>query len=247
MNVPKSHPRYKSLKARERLSALSDKGVVARTGLIAHGRGEAFDYFLGERTSPEGELAIKVAAYRLVSAEHPVLSINGNVAALAGKEMIALSKAVPAPLEVNLFHRTRERIGLVADYLEMLGAKDLLGREARKRIPGLEQPRGLCTEEGIYSADAVLVPLEDGDRAQALKKMGKLVIAIDLNPLSRTAIVADITIVDELTRAIPLLAMHVKKAKKSPASYKKLAVGYDNARNLAAVRKRMAANMARGK
>jgi 4-phosphopantoate--beta-alanine ligase len=33
--------------------------------------------------------------------------------------------------------------------------------------------------------------------------MGKVVIAIDLNPLSRTARTATITIVDELTRALP--------------------------------------------
>ena len=33
--------------------------------------------------------------------------------------------------------------------------------------------------------------------------MGKTVIAIDLNPLSRTARSATLTIVDELTRALP--------------------------------------------
>ena len=57
--------------------------------------------------------------------------------------------------------------------------------------------------KGIFSADVVLVPLEDGDRCQALVNMGKTVIAIDLNPLSRTARSATITIVDELTRALP--------------------------------------------
>ena len=35
--------------------------------------------------------------------------------------------------------------------------------------------------------------------------MGKQVIAIDLNPLSRTAQTAHITIVDELTRCLPLI------------------------------------------
>jgi 4-phosphopantoate--beta-alanine ligase len=33
--------------------------------------------------------------------------------------------------------------------------------------------------------------------------MGKRVIAIDLNPLSRTARTATLTVVDELTRALP--------------------------------------------
>jgi len=47
------------------------------------------------------------------------------------------------------------------------------------------------------------VPLEDGDRCEALVKMGKTVIALDLNPLSRTARMATLTIVDELTRALP--------------------------------------------
>ena len=55
----------------------------------------------------------------------------------------------------------------------------------------------------MFSADVILVPLEDGDRCEALVKMGKTVIAIDLNPLSRTARKATLTIVDELTRALP--------------------------------------------
>ncbi len=38
---------------------------------------------------------------------------------------------------------------------------------------------------------------------EALVDMGKTVIAIDLNPLSRTARSATLTIVDELTRALP--------------------------------------------
>jgi len=244
MKVPPGHPRRKSLEAREKLSSLSDKGIVARTGLIAHGRGEAFDYFLGETTPPEAELAIRAAAYRLAAARHPVLSVNGNVAALAGREMIALSRAVPAPIEINLFHRTRARVGLVSSYMESLGARGLLGRAAKNRIPGLAQPRAWCSGEGIFKADVVLVPLEDGDRTQALAGVGKFVIAVDLNPMSRTSVAADITIVDELTRAIPLLTKHVRLAKKSMASYRKAALAFDNAANLAAVRRRMASNLA---
>ena len=55
----------------------------------------------------------------------------------------------------------------------------------------------------MFSADLILVPLEDGDRCGALVGMGKTVIAIDLNPLSRTARTSTLTIVDELTRALP--------------------------------------------
>ena len=45
-----------------------------------------------------------------------------------------------------------------------------------------------------------MVPLEDGDRCEALVKMGKTVIVVDLNPLSRSAKMASITIVDEISR-----------------------------------------------
>ncbi|MEF8847609.1 MAG: phosphopantothenate/pantothenate synthetase family protein, partial [Candidatus Thermoplasmatota archaeon] len=76
--------------------------------------------------------------------------------------------------------------------------------------------------EGIYSADVILVPLEDGDRCEALKKMGKKVIAIDLNPLSRTARCADVTIVDNVIRAIPNLISFVKDFKRKENERKDL-------------------------
>jgi 4-phosphopantoate--beta-alanine ligase len=57
----------------------------------------------------------------------------------------------------------------------------------------------------MYAADVVLVPLEDGDRCEVLVGMGKKVIAIDLNPLSRTAKKATLTVVDEVTRALPVI------------------------------------------
>ena len=71
----------------------------------------------------------------------------------------------------------------------------------------------MCDKDGIFSADVVLVPLEDGDRCQALKDMGKTVIVIDLNPLSRSARTADITIVNNVVRAIPNIDRWVKKLK----------------------------------
>ena len=67
----------------------------------------------------------------------------------------------------------------------------------------LSHDRALSYPEGTGKADVILVPLEDGDRCEALMKMGKTVIAIDLNPLSRTARMASLTIVDEVTRALP--------------------------------------------
>jgi 4-phosphopantoate--beta-alanine ligase len=241
VKVPRTHPRYKSLKTREALSKLSDEGVVARTGLIAHGRGEAFDYMLGERTHPFAERAAEAAAARLLLAKNPVLSVNGNVAALAGREMIALGRAVPAKLEVNLFHRSAARIGRVASHLEKLGARGVLGRKAARLIPKLAQPRAHCTEEGIFSADVVFVPLEDGDRAEALVRFGKTVIAVDLNPLSRTARAAHVTIVDELTRAVPNVTTAVNRMKRWPGkSLRRVADAYDNGDGLAEAGRAMA-------
>ncbi|NIM45309.1 MAG: DUF137 domain-containing protein, partial [Nitrososphaeria archaeon] len=62
-----------------------------------------------------------------------------------------------------------------------------VGETSSARIPELRSERRKVDARGIYSADVVLVPLEDGDRTEALRRMGKSVIAIDLNPLSRTA------------------------------------------------------------
>jgi 4-phosphopantoate--beta-alanine ligase len=43
--------------------------------------------------------------------------------------------------------------------------------------------------------------------------MGKKVIAVDLNPLSRTASAAQITIVDNVVRAIPHMISEAKRLK----------------------------------
>jgi 4-phosphopantoate--beta-alanine ligase len=203
MAVSKSHPRYESLRKREKIIQGMRDGIVAEAGPIAHGRGEAFDYLLGERTHPEADLAEKVAAYHLIFAEHPVISVNGNTAVLASKELIKLSKVTSAPLEINLFYRTEKRIHKIAELLDAHGAEVVLGIESDGEIPGLDHKRALCSEEGTMKADVILVPLEDGDRTLALKNMGKTVITIDLNPLSRTSMASDVSIVDEVTRALP--------------------------------------------
>jgi len=82
---------------------------------------------------------------------------------------------------------------------------NILGRESDGRIEGLEGPRSICSSEGIEKADVVLVPLEDGDRCEALVNLGKQVLVVDLNPLSRTAKMATVTIVDEISRAAEIL------------------------------------------
>src|SRR3990172_4191571 len=50
MLINPSHPRYLSLKYREQLVQGVKMGITSTAGLIAHGRGEAFDYLLGEKT-----------------------------------------------------------------------------------------------------------------------------------------------------------------------------------------------------
>ena len=213
--IPKTHPRYYSLITREKISDGLKKGLVHETGLIAHGRGEAFDYLIGEKTITVADEACKVSAAALLLAKHPVISVNGNVVALVSKEIISLSEKIPAILEVNLFHRTNDRVIKIIKVLKKHGAKQVLGIKADERIPRLDHDRGLCDKDGIFSADVVLVSLEDGDRCQALMDMGKTVIAIDLNPLSRTAKTANITIVDNVIRAIPNIEKWINKLKGS--------------------------------
>tara|TARA_B100000676_G_scaffold125812_1_gene125171 strand:- start:2170 stop:2874 length:705 start_codon:yes stop_codon:yes gene_type:complete len=207
---PKDHPRYKSLLAREKLVDAAD--VVAKQGLIAHGRGEAFDYLLGEQTCLPALSAIKASAAALIEAKNAVISVNGNVVALAAREVARLSEVSGAKVEVNLFHRTPERVKGLTKMMKKVGI-DALGENADDKIPGLSSERAKCCSDGIGAADVVLVPLEDGDRCEALVNMGKKVITIDLNPLSRTAQTAHITIVDELTRCLPLLSEFVKEKK----------------------------------
>jgi 4-phosphopantoate---beta-alanine ligase len=239
-NIPGDHPRAASLRTRERMKDAVVAGLVHPTGLIAHGRGEAFDYLLGERTPPEALEAIQEAARRLRAARHPVLSLNGNVVALAAEACVALAHAHRAlRLEVNLFHRTEERVARLVAAMEAAGAKGVLGRDPDFRIPGLSSDRARCSKAGIGDADVVLVPLEDGDRCQALKAMGKTVVTVDLNPLSRTAQAADVTIVDELTRALPLLGKAL--AGPPPAA----PAPYDNRDVLRRVRERMAEHLTR--
>jgi 4-phosphopantoate--beta-alanine ligase len=211
--IPKSHPRYLSLMVREKMSQAMRDGLVHETGLIAHGRGEAFDYLIGEETIPMADVAEKVAASALLCAENPVISVNGNVVALVGEDCISLANSIPAKLEVNLFHRTDRRMDKLIKELEKHGAEKVFGKKGDMRIPGLNHDRGLCDKEGVFSADVVLVPLEDGDRCQALKNMGKKVIAIDLNPLSRTARTASITVVDNVMRAVSNIENWVRRLR----------------------------------
>lgn len=232
--IPKGHPRYWSLVRRERLVEAFEAGIVAPQGLIAHGRGEAFDYLIGEETAPFALEAERVAAAMLLTARRPVISVNGNYAALAAEAIAGLQEVTGAIVEVNLFYRTEDRVRRIEEWLREAGVKRVLGSGCeRERLPGLESPRGIVCREGIYSADFVLVAIEDGDRTEALRRAGKGVAAIDLNPLSRTARAANVTIVDEAERAtrnMEKLAGELRGAKRS--ELERLIAGYDNGRVL---------------
>ena len=233
--IPRSHPRAKSLLIRKRLVKGFDDGLVAKEGLLAQGRGEAFDYLLGERTGKAARQAIRAAAAQILLAKMPVISVNGNIAALSSKSIVRLSKRIQGKLEVNLFYASTQRKRAIIKALKEEGAGEILGSNLRpsKILQGVDSARRVVDKDGIFAADVVIVPLEDGDRTAALRKAGKIIITFDLNPLSRTSQTANITIVDNVTRAIDLLIDESKKlSKKNQKSLQKIVNDFDNKENL---------------
>jgi 4-phosphopantoate--beta-alanine ligase len=232
--IPEDHPRADSLKVRHKVIEGFEGDVVATAGLFAHGRGEAFDYIIGEKTHSQAIEAIKAALALIKLADRPIFSINGNIAALSPAEIVKFSELSGMDLEINLFYRTEKRENAIANHLRKFGARKILGiGPKREKIPELSSERRLVDSEGIIIADVVLVPLEDGDRTEALRKLGKKVITIDLNPLSRTAQWSNITIVDNFIRAIKLFNeywLEIEKMKKD--ELKSIVNSFDNKLNL---------------
>ena len=228
----KSHPRYQSLLMRHRLELAAKAGMLADSALIAHGRGEAYDYLLGEKTIPSAHDATMEALAHLQNANSAVISLNGNAIALAGLELLKLASLLNIPVEVNIFYRTPERMNALLSHLNKIKDDnnldvEILGENPDAKISGLEGPRANCCKDGIYDSDVILVPLEDGDRCEALVAMGKTVLVIDLNPLSRSARMGSVTIVDELSRvANNLLTGTMQKISRIPRS------DYDNSQYL---------------
>ncbi len=238
--VPPSHPRFASLVARERIVAGVEAGVTSMHGLIAQGRGEAFDYLLGETTHPFAVKAIEAAAALLLRARHPVISVNGNVAALAASDIVRLGALADAPLEVNIFHSSRARERAIRQALKAAGAARVLMPSRTTVLPGLDHNRRFVHPGGIAPADVVFVPLEDGDRCEALRRAGKDVITVDLNPLSRTARTATITIVDNLVRCLPRLCEQVAALRqRGPAAWSRILLRYRHERVLLAAERRL--------
>ena len=165
----------------------------------------------------------------------PVISVNGNIAALCPKQIVRLSKQIKAKLEVNLFYTNEKRKRAIIKTLKKNGANEILGSSnaSSRKLPGIDSARRIVDKDGIFVADVVVVPLEDGDRTMALRKAGKTVITFDLNPLSRTSQTANITIVDNVTRAIDVLINESKKlSKKNQKSLLKIISDFDNKKNL---------------
>ncbi len=233
--IPKDHPRYQSLLSRNKIVSAYKSGILADAGMIAHGRGEAFDYLIGEKTIETAENAIEAAAAALILAKNPVISVNGNTASLVPEHVVNLAHILNAKIEINLFYRTPERVKAIWKVLKDHGAKEILGTEDEdfKHIKGLSSPRGNVSTGGMYNADVIMVPLEDGDRTEALVKLGKFVVAIDLNPLSRTSRTASLTVVDNITRAMPCLIDKINKLKnKDSNELNELIDNFNNISNL---------------
>ncbi len=203
--IPKDHPRYLSLTIREAIIKGMHQKVVAEAGLIAHGRGEAFDYLLGERSPPFAMRQQEFAVLTMLQAENPIISVNGNLAAMCPEETVVLGKLLNAPLEINLFYRSQEREQAIKKTLIDAGADIILGLDPdyQDTIEELSHLRRIVDSRGISTSDCVFVPLEDGDRAQALKRLGKSVVTVDLNPLSRTSLTATVSITNNIIRSVP--------------------------------------------
>ena len=213
--IPKSHPRYESLVLRDKIVKATKDGYLADSAMIAHGRGEAFDYLLGEKTIFPAKRAMYVAVATILLAKNPVISVNGNTTALAIDEIIKFAKNVNAKIEINLFYKTDERVEKITKLYKKHGYNQILGTkdDEIKYLEDIKNPRASASKNGIYSADTVLVPLEDGDRAEILSKTGKKTITIDLNPLSRTSQTSNISIVDNVVRAFPFMTKIAKDLK----------------------------------
>lgn len=233
--IPKSHPRYESLLLRDKIVKASKEGYLAESAMIAHGRGEAFDYLIGEKTTYPAKRAMYVAVAALLLSNNPVISVNGNATALACDEIIELARSVNAKIEINLFYRTDDRVKIITQLYKDHGYKEILGSldDDIEYLNEIKNSRSSASKTGIYSADTILIPLEDGDRAEILKKSGKNIITIDLNPLSRTSKMSDVSIVDNVVRALPFMTKIAGDLKSQDKDFlKEMIKEFDNETNL---------------
>ena len=233
--IAPTHPRASSLIIREKLVDGFKNGIVVPHGLIAHGRGEAFDYLLGEKTTKYAYEAEKAAVCLLLLSKKSIISVNGNTAALCARDLVTLSNVTKSRIEVNLFHKSVARSNAIARILKKEDAFDVLGLDDKSRmmIKDISSNRKYVDKNGIMNSDTIFVALEDGDRTESLVKMGKKVISVDLNPLSRTAIASNITIVDNIVRVIPnMIKISEHLVKKDKYYLFQLIKNFDNKENI---------------
>lgn len=233
--IPQTHPRASSLIIREKLVDGFRNGIVVPQGLIAHGRGEAFDYLLGEKTTKYAYEAEKAAVCLLLLSNNSIISVNGNTAVLCAKDLVTLSNVTKSGIEVNLFHKSRARTNAIASILRKEDAFDVLGLDNKSKtvIKRVSSNRKYVDKDGIMNSDTIFLALEDGDRTESLVRMGKKVISVDLNPLSRTAIASNITIIDNIVRAIPNMVKISEQLVKKDKSYLLQQIkNFDNKENM---------------
>ena len=233
--IAPTHPRASSLIIREKLVDGFKNGIVVPHGLIAHGRGEAFDYLLGEKTTKYAYEAEKAAVCLLLLSKKSIISVNGNTAALCARDLVTLSNVTKSRIEVNLFHKSVARSNAIARILKKEDAFEVLGLDDKSKmmIKDISSNRKYVDKNGIMNSDTIFVALEDGDRTESLVKKGKKVISVDLNPLSRTAIASNITIVDNIVRVIPnMIKISEHLVKKDKYYLLQLIKNFDNKENI---------------
>lgn len=233
--IPQTHPRASSLIIREKLVDGFRNGIVVPQGLIAHGRGEAFDYLLGEKTTKYAYEAEKAAVCLLLLSNNSIISVNGNTTVLCAKDLVTLSNVTKSRIEVNLFHKSTARTNAIASILRKEDAFDVLGLDNKSKtvIKRVSSNRKYVDKDGIMNSDTIFLALEDGDRTESLVRMGKKVISVDLNPLSRTAIASNITIIDNIVRAIPNMVKISEQLVKKDKSYLLQQIkNFDNKENM---------------
>jgi 4-phosphopantoate--beta-alanine ligase len=233
--IPTTHPRANSLVIREKLVDGFRNGIVVPQGLIAHGRGEAFDYLLGEKTTKYAFEAERAAASLLLLSNKSIISVNGNTAALCAKDLVTLSDVTKSRIEINLFHKSSTRASTIARILTKENAFDVLGLNNKSKaiIRGISSNRKYVDKDGIMNSDTIFLALEDGDRSENLVRMGKTVISVDLNPLSRTAVASNVTIIDNIVRAVPnMIRISEQLVKKDKSYLSQLIKNFNNKENM---------------
>src|SRR5437667_103609 len=167
--------------------------------------------------------------------DSPRPTLCGTVAGSSSHESRGCCEDPQVPSSLHFPHAPREaREGMAGGH---------------RRPGGIDRPRSrgsfrLCTRRDDVSSRACRrtrgggLPPEGptaGDRTEALVRMGKTVISVDLNPLSRTSQRATIPVVDELTRALPNMERFARDLRSDPDEIGRLMKSYRKSENMKAL------------